>query len=73
LSPENVIIDQITLRPKLSYEPLIRDAFGIKNKPCSLECKLAHFPTPKEYNYFQSEEELNDKTNAILNDPLYGK
>lgn len=50
----------------------MRHALGLMNKPCSTENRLAFFCTPKEFDFYQSQAELEDKTKLILDDPHFG-
>ena len=83
LHPSSIIFDQIALTPRLSYHPLVLDLFGLKNRPMSVEARIAFSPTPTSFDYFQSLLELGpDPDNAnedrrkdvrvMLNDPFYG-
>jgi hypothetical protein len=71
-SPESVLFDQITLRPKLSYEPLLLDLFGLRKRPVSSEGMIVWFCTPKEFDFFQGEDEFNDNMKLRLADPYHG-
>lgn len=72
LGPETVIFDQIALTPKLSYEPLLLNVFGLKNRPMSAENRLCFHPSPRGLDYFKSLPEYDEYINCMLNDPLYG-
>jgi hypothetical protein len=58
LHPNNVIFDQISLSPKLYFLPLVLDLLGLRQKPMSIEARIAFFPTPAAFDYFRSPEEL---------------
>ncbi len=36
LSPSSILLDQLSLRPKLSFDPILLDALGLKKKPQSI-------------------------------------
>lgn len=36
LSPHNVILDQLALKPLLHFEPLLLQALGLRSRPRSL-------------------------------------
>lgn len=55
LSPQSVLFDQISLRLKLSYDPLLINLLGLRKRPVSLESHFVWFCTPKEFDYFQGE------------------
>ena len=75
LCPDNIIIDQNTLTPKLSFEPLLLETLGIKDKPMSIENKIVFASTPARFDYFRSTYELDESApyqiKLALNDPLY--
>jgi hypothetical protein len=72
VSPDYVIFDQITLRPKLSYEPLLTELLGLRKRPVSTEGMIVWFCTPKEFDYFQGEEEFEEEVKLRLSDPFHG-
>ena len=40
LDPTYVLFDQLTLKPRLSYRPIVLDIFGVQAKPMSIENRL---------------------------------
>ena len=72
LNPENIMLDQLQLMPFLHYEPIINEAIGLRQKPFSLECRVAFAPTPKGFDYFKSPTEYQNDVDLMINDPLYG-
>ncbi len=55
---------------------MLLEAFGLRNRPLSLENLITFFPTPEDFDYFESPKELDLATarqvRLILNDSLYG-
>jgi hypothetical protein len=72
LHPSNVIFDQISLAPRLSFLPVINELLGISHKPMSIEDRIIFSPTPKQFDYFRSIDELDPEIQLMLNDPFFG-
>lgn len=51
------------MKPKLSFNPLLLDALGLRNKPLSIEQMLSFFPTPQAFNYFEISAHMESSAN----------
>ena len=72
MSPSNVLFNQFTLKPKLKFDPMLNDVLGLRKRPLTVENLVTFFPTPRHFDFFQSELELDEEKAVILEDPCYG-